>query len=112
MNSGRPNKFYAAGGAGGDGDLVRTTIDSDTNFGGGKLLSGKTNKSQLDQMALSAERRQHSYERERSKSKGKRDLAAPHPSTTAADKVAYGTKKQKMSSVDKLIKKNIRQKGK
>lgn len=74
------------------------------------MLSGKTNKSQLDQLALSAERRQHSYERDRTRSKGKRDLAGAQMTggSGAVDKATYGSKKQKMSSVDKLIKKNIR----
>jgi len=52
----------------------------------------------------SAERKERSQDRERSKSKGKsNDAGAPG---------LQASRKHKISSVDKLIKKNIRQKGK
>lgn len=61
----------------------------------------------MPKFALSAERRELSQERERSKSKGKTKEAG-----AGTNGVSNATRKQKMSSVDKLIKKNIRQKGK
>ena len=98
-----------------DNDICKITIDSETQLTSA-VMSGKANKSQLGGVMkpfqiTSAERRERSQERpERSKSKGKG--VGGGKETAAVSQSFSGTvgpsKKQKISSVDKLIKKNIR----
>ena len=59
-------------------------------------------------MSSANDRKERSQDRERSKSKGR----ARDPTSAADKSILHGNKKQKINSVDKLIKKNIRQKGK
>jgi len=97
-------------------DIYRTTLESETNLG---ILSGKTNKSQLDGLMRQPfavnERKERSQERrdaDRSKSKGRRNGesrdAAAHTQSFQYQNNTEGKKHHKMRSVDKLIKKNIR----
>ena len=76
-------------------------------------MSGKTNKSQLDGLlkpfSPNGDTTRHEKSHERSKSKGRTTAYVNQATSQSFTNVS---KKQKISSVDKLIKKNIRQKGK
>lgn len=111
MHSGRPKITE---------DIYKTTLESDKNYGiGGGILSGKTNKSQLggestrifgttlgvNQPIVNSDgSRREQRSQERSKSKGK----VPEATSFHAKNSLGKSNQQKLSSVDKLIKKNIR----